>query len=82
MIKPFTYLFKENDKMRVQSLHEAIMASDISLIIKSGIYQKYAIIDDSIVWFGSINLLSYGSRHESIIRLFNREIGDELMNSE
>ncbi len=32
----------------------------VSLVTKPKIYRKYAINDNSIVWFGSINLLAMG----------------------
>jgi len=41
-------------------------------------HQKYVIIDNRIVWYGSINLLSYGSAEESIMRLESSELATEL----
>jgi hypothetical protein len=37
------------------------------------------VIDQNIVWYGSINLLSYGSAEESIMRFENMEIAGELL---
>jgi phosphatidylserine/phosphatidylglycerophosphate/cardiolipin synthase-like enzyme len=48
------------------------------VIQKPNIHQKFVIIDDHIVWYGSINLLSFGSSEESIMRLDSREIAVEL----
>ena len=39
------------------------------LLFKANIHQKFAVIDQKIVWYGSINLLSYGSAQESLMRL-------------
>ena len=50
-----------------------------SLIVKSNIHQKFSIIDEKIVWYGSINLLSYGSAIESIMRLSSVNIANELI---
>jgi len=41
----------------------------------------FAIIDQKIVWYGSINLLSYGSSEESMMRIENTKIAYELMES-
>jgi phosphatidylserine/phosphatidylglycerophosphate/cardiolipin synthase-like enzyme len=49
-----------------------------SRIQKPDIHQKVVFIDDHIVWYGSINLLSFGSSEESIIRLDSREITVKL----
>ncbi|GHT08723.1 hypothetical protein FACS189426_05020 [Bacteroidia bacterium] len=56
----------------------ALLQSAVSIIIKSNIHQKYIIIDNRLVWYGSINLLSFGSSEESIMRLESRELAAEL----
>jgi phosphatidylserine/phosphatidylglycerophosphate/cardiolipin synthase-like enzyme len=49
------------------------------VIIKDRIHQKYAIMDQRTVWYGSINLLSYGSSEESIMRIESVDIAGELL---
>jgi superfamily II DNA or RNA helicase len=56
----------------------ALLQSAVSVIIKSNIHQKYIIIDNRLVWYGSINLLSFGSSEESIMRLESKELAEEL----
>lgn len=46
--------------------------------MKSNIHQKFAIIDQRIVWYGSINFMSFGSSEESIMRLDSINIANEL----
>ena len=53
----------------------------IHLVYKSKIHQKFAIIDQKTVWYGSINLLSFGSAEESIMRLDSANIANELIKS-
>ena len=36
-------------------------------------------IDQNIVWFGSVNLLSYGSAEESIMRFESMDVAGELV---
>jgi phosphatidylserine/phosphatidylglycerophosphate/cardiolipin synthase-like enzyme len=55
-----------------------LLKSSVSVITKPNIYQKYIIIDHRVVWYGSINLLSFGSSEESIMRLDSRELAVEL----
>ena len=38
-------------------------------------------MDQKVVWYGSINLLSYGSAQESIMRIDSANIANELMKS-
>ncbi len=41
-------------------------------------YQKYIIIDNWLVWYGSINLFEFGSSEDIIMRLESRKLVDEL----
>jgi phosphatidylserine/phosphatidylglycerophosphate/cardiolipin synthase-like enzyme len=54
------------------------LQSVVTVIQKSNIHQKFILIDNRLVWYGSINLLSYGSSEESIMRLESRELAVEL----
>lgn len=45
------------------------------------IHQKFVIIDQRIVWYGSINFLSFGSAEESIMRLDSINIANELIDT-
>jgi phosphatidylserine/phosphatidylglycerophosphate/cardiolipin synthase-like enzyme len=49
-----------------------------TLLFKPSIHQKFAIIDQKIVWYGSINLLSFGTSEESMMRLVSTNIAYEL----
>ena len=53
--------------------------ANIKVVCKSKIHQKYAVIDRRIVWYGSINFLSFGFGEESVMRLESYEIADELI---
>lgn len=53
----------------------------ITLVFRSNIHQKFAVMDQKLVWYGSINLLSFGSSEESIMRLESPNIAHELMKS-
>jgi superfamily II DNA or RNA helicase len=72
-----------NTKDRVALLRvlEMLKHNDISIVFKSNIHQKFAIMDQKIVWYGSINLLSYGSAQESIMRIESSNIANELIKS-
>ena len=54
------------------------LQSVVTVVQKPNIHQKYVTIDNRLVWYGSINLLSYGSSEESIMRLESRELAGEL----
>ena len=54
----------------------------VEVICREGIHQKYAIMDGNTVWYGSINLLSFSTSQESIMRLHSSSIARALMNTE
>lgn len=54
----------------------------VEIVCREGIHQKYAIMDGYTVWYGSINLLSFGTSKESIMRLHSGSIARALMNTE
>jgi superfamily II DNA or RNA helicase len=70
----------DKDFSRVSSLIRFLREKGITVIEKPKIHQKFAIIDDRIIWYGSINLLSFGKSEESIMRLESSTIAGELTN--
>ena len=71
--------YEEKDFNKISGLLDYLNDKGINVTKKSKIHQKFAIIDDRIVWYGSINLLSYGDSEESIMRLESTTIAGELM---
>ena len=72
----------ERSRRSAQVAVEHLNSQNCSLIFRSDIHQKFAIIDDRIVWYGSINLLSLGSAQESMMRLVSGSIAHELTKTE
>lgn len=60
---------------------EHLKMAGIYLIFKANIHQKFAIFDQKMVWYGSINLFSYGSAEESMMRIVSTKIAYELIGS-
>lgn len=40
---------------------------------------KFMVIDDDVVWYGGIDILGMNRREESLIRINNEELGNELI---
>ena len=55
-----------------------LLRTKTTVILKSDILQHFAIIDNQLVWYGSSSLLCRGSRDDSIIRLYSKELAAEL----
>jgi phosphatidylserine/phosphatidylglycerophosphate/cardiolipin synthase-like enzyme len=73
--------FMAKDHGTLQRTLNLLTSNGVNIVFKSNIHQKFAVIDQKIVWYGSINLLSYGSAQESIMRIESSNIANELMKS-
>ena len=73
--------FMAKDYAALERTLNLLTSNGINIVFKSNIHQKFAIMDQKVVWYGSINLLSYGSAQESIIRIESSNIANELMKS-
>ena len=73
--------FREKDRASLEETLSLLHGAGVGVVLKSSIHQKFAIFDQKIVWYGSINLLSFGRSEESIMRLENSGIADELLGS-
>lgn len=71
--------FKEKDRPALRVTIDVLKSAGINVLFKSNIHQKFAVIDQRVVWYGSINLLSYGNSEESILRLDSPNIASELL---
>jgi superfamily II DNA or RNA helicase len=64
---------------RVQNLITLLRKANIDVKEKPLIHEHYAIIDQKIVWYGSMNLLSRNKPDDNLMRLNNEEVAQELM---
>jgi len=71
--------YKEGQTLR--EMFAELESMGLQIVFKSNIHQKFAIIDQSIVWYGSINLLGYGRSEETMMRLESANIACELLKS-
>jgi len=67
------------DKQSIAETLDLLQVTGIKVIYKSNIHQKFAVFDQKIVWYGSINLLSIGRAEERSKRLENLNIANELI---
>ena len=74
-----TNAYKARDRPVLEETLASLQGTGVHLLLKANIHQKFAVIDQKIVWYGSINLLSYGSAQESIMRLESPNIAQELL---
>lgn len=73
--------FKDKNKQIVIDCTEQLEQYGIKVIYKSDFHQKFAIIDQSVIWYGSVNFLSFGTHEESIMRFENSDVAHQLMDT-
>jgi len=64
---------------RVQNLITLLRKANIDVKEKLLVHEHYAIIDQKIVWYGNMNLLSKNKPDDNLMRLNNEEVAQELM---
>ena len=57
---------------------ERLETMGVTVHCRDSIHQKYVVIDEQLVWYGSINLLSFGSSQESMMRLVSGSVARAL----
>jgi superfamily II DNA or RNA helicase len=71
--------YPDKKAAQIKSCIAMLENAGITVKTKSRIHQKFAVIDQRLVWYGSVNLLSYGSSEESIMRIESVDIASELL---
>ena len=69
------------DGAGLQPLFAQMQSAGMAMVFKSGIHQKFAIMDRRIVWYGSVNLLGYGRSEETLMRMESASIAGNLLKS-
>lgn len=70
--------FKEKDRAIVMACAKLLQENGIRVSYRSDFHQKFTVIDQTIVWYGSVNFLSFGTHEESIMRFENQDIAGQL----
>ena len=73
--------FKDRDRDTVIECAEKLQENGVIVKYKSDFHQKFTVVDQSVVWYGSVNFLSFGTHEESIMRFENADIAGQLMDT-
>ena len=73
--------YRPRDRAALERALALLKDSGIAVVFRPNIHQKFAVMDQRTVWYGSINLLSYGNAQESIMRIESPNIANELVRS-
>ena len=73
--------FKPADQNALRETLDLLKKNEIRVVFKSNIHPKFAIMDQKVIWYGSINYLSYGNAEESVMRIESAHIANALLES-
>ena len=62
---------------------EAISLRENGVLVsyESDFYQKFTVIDQSVVWYGNVSFLSFCTHEENIMRFGNIDIAGQLIDA-
>jgi phosphatidylserine/phosphatidylglycerophosphate/cardiolipin synthase-like enzyme len=71
--------YPEDGREHHGELLERLISAGVCVKTQSHCHERYAVIDQSQVWYGSMNLLSRGKEDDSLMRIISPEIAAELL---
>ena len=71
--------YPEDGREHHGKLLERLTSAGICVKTQNHCHERYAVIDQSLVWYGSMNLLSRGREEDSLMRIVSPEIAAELL---
>lgn len=74
---PDSYKYGRDDTR--MELMERLRKAGFEIRLVEDLCEHYAVIDDEIVWYGSMNLLSKEDADDNLMRVCSREIAEELL---
>ena len=70
--------FKPDTWVKIQSAIELLLRNHVQVICLPKVYQRYAVIDRQLVWYGGINYLGFEKAAQGAMRLNSTELAEEL----
>lgn len=71
--------FKPDTWVKIQSAIDLLRQNQVQVISSPKVYQRYAVIDRQLVWYGGINYLGFEKAAQGAMRLSSTELAKELL---
>ena len=75
--RPDSYATEKQESVREAS--SMMEQAGIAVHAHKELQQRYAIVDGSIVWYGSVDFLAFGRKDTDVLRFENPDIAGELL---
>lgn len=71
--------FKPEAWEKVSNAVKLLEDSGVAVVLRSKVYQRYAVIDKNTLWYGGINFLGFEKATHGAMRLCSAELAKELL---
>lgn len=71
--------YPEDGREHHEELISILEKSGICVRMSSQCHERFAVIDKSLIWYGSMNLLSNAKEEDSLMRLESKSVAEELL---
>ncbi|WP_331553041.1 TOTE conflict system archaeo-eukaryotic primase domain-containing protein [Acetobacterium sp.] len=71
--------YKETERSKIEEVTHSFFDKGFNIMFHKDLTQKFIVIDNQLIWYGSLNILGFQKDDDSAMRLINREIAQELM---
>ena len=68
-----------SNQKKVSEMTDVIEQTGIVVHTHEKLNQRYAVVDESIVWYGSVDFLAFGKKDADVLRFKNPDIASELL---
>ena len=70
---------EESDRAETTAAVELLKEARVDVVLHGELTQRYAVIDESIVWYGNVDLLAFGRKDADVLRFENADIAGDLL---
>ena len=71
--------YSEDQQTGVTSAITLLESKGMTIVTKKELSQRYAVVDQSVVWYGNIDFLAFSRHDANAIRFENTDIAGELL---
>ena len=63
----------------ITAVVDVLQSAGAEVILHKDLQQRYAVLDERIVWYGNVDLLAFGRKDTDVLRFENADIAGELL---
>jgi superfamily II DNA or RNA helicase len=69
----------EDKQLSVKNCVQRLVDAGVKVVECSGLHQRFAVIDQNITWYGSVNFLGFSRNYDNVMRLVDTDIATKIL---